>query len=1361
MCAQVYGVVYRDPSPKINGRKGQTQGGVDVFVNASGIGRIGIQCKKYFRSVLKWEHVTDEVGKADKAKTPIRRLLIATTSPSDSALLHEVQLLSDRREAEGLFTVEVEFWEDIENRIESHAVLQDSYVPHSPGAAYHRQEQQLMAMHAVVVETRDAVVNAASLPVAREDSVNKVISSQLDHTNELLKNDHYQDALAHVGAIGTDLGPFDEHQKARWHLQRGLCLWFSRDDIQEAATHFLKAADLYPDDERMAAAGVRGRMMKDEVGAALAAGQLAVERFPASQQVWLTNVNVKMLNGEKVALEDFPSSMRTEPDVLQMAALAARGQGDMSLALKLSQQAAAHPEARFFTRAATLRLAVESAARSPVAAMHGLLPDAVLEAIRSATALFDPRLERLWGIQSGAVQETAAHLGYAFLLQRRNQEALDVALEAEVHGIRSRELLRVHVHALSELNRVNDALELGRARLDELNAEALVAVCELAAKQGDVALLERALESVKAWSPPDQETVDIITALRWSALSRAGDRERAINEILAAQLEVKGSFILICAAARMLGKADRRLEAADLIGKAKSLVNHASSDSKKLMLAELLFTAERWTEAAALFEALAPAGKLSELHNRILACYVNTESRKKAKDLLSSFPDGWAENDATRQLAIDLGQSAGDWQFLRPLAEAQLQKAPTRAVSWLFKLHVEFHLQTPAALQDLVRRVPAELSGSVRNLAQLASLELRYDEAARGMRRLYRLVRENYDDPEAFSAYFIGIVAARHDLPMMDDVMPSVVAGSSVTLLDEYGQEQRIIIDPPDVGALPKRDGFISYGSSEATALLGALPDQVVEMPGKAFGGARKFTVKAVQSPYRRMLHIAEQKAHTLSGLPHMKSVAVGRSGEPAKDFAQVHAEIQRSNSITKQIFDAYATGSLTLGGFCHMQGRSAIDVVTGWPSDGPPLFVGTGIAEEREQAMQALQASDTNYVTDALTIAEIVNLDAFDILAALPKLYISPTTVQVLEDFLREAESDESFGTAVDIDGKLAFIEYDDTYRRRRLKFARAMLEVVAKYCIAQPAYGDLAPPAEYAQITDILQAEEREVLLLAKEHGGTLLTLDGRLRVLARLVLDVSGIWPQALLMHCLATGRVTAWQSAEMTSKQFLNNRSFMSLAPHDLVWMVMQGGGYLQRGLLLFKRYLESPESEFESTTRVAFHFLATVARLLTHLDAFGEILIHIVEATLRRKGSPSGFLDAVTAFVNDLPIELAGAEHLYPIANAARASRIRIQRRYLAECVAEARELAAAPQNGRPVAVRVLYCSKVPWIVFEKATELGAPVEQERTGSSSENLVAIEHKKEQPAGPEATATPKAYLVAQPQSSGAPARKERGQ
>ena len=160
MCAQVYGVVFKDPKPKMNGRRGQKQGGVDVFVKSADLGRIGIQCKKYTLKPVKWEDVEEEVKKADDFKTPIKQLLLATTAVSDAALLHKIQLLSDQREAVGLFTVEIEFWEDICNHVDSYGVLQDHYAPNTPGAAYHRQEQQLSSLLAVAVETREAVLQS-------------------------------------------------------------------------------------------------------------------------------------------------------------------------------------------------------------------------------------------------------------------------------------------------------------------------------------------------------------------------------------------------------------------------------------------------------------------------------------------------------------------------------------------------------------------------------------------------------------------------------------------------------------------------------------------------------------------------------------------------------------------------------------------------------------------------------------------------------------------------------------------------------------------------------------------------------------------------------------------------------------------------------------------------------------------------------------------------------------------------------------------------------------------------------------------------------------------------------------------------
>lgn len=363
MCAHVYGVVFDDRMPKMNGRRGQVQGGVDVFVKEAGVGRVGIQCKKYTMKPVKWDDVVDEIGKADKHGTPIKKLILATTAPNDAALLKKVQELSDAREAKGLFLVEVEFWEDICNHIDRFPVLQDSYAPNSPGAAYHRQDAALSNLQTLVLEQRDTLLGMSALPTARLDSVDRLISDQLDRTNELLKAGRYRDALDHLAVVGKDLGPFDAHQKARWYLQKGLSLWFMRLDDGEAAHLFLKAFELYPNDERMAAAQVRGLMLEKKLPEASSAGEAALERFPDSQQVWFALANARLVQGEPVRMSDVPEALKQEPDTLQFLAQAELKAGNLDAAIKFSQEAANHPAAAFFIRANALRIAAECGSR--------------------------------------------------------------------------------------------------------------------------------------------------------------------------------------------------------------------------------------------------------------------------------------------------------------------------------------------------------------------------------------------------------------------------------------------------------------------------------------------------------------------------------------------------------------------------------------------------------------------------------------------------------------------------------------------------------------------------------------------------------------------------------------------------------------------------------------------------------------------------------------------------------------------------------------------------------------------------------------------------------------------------------------
>ncbi len=112
------------------------------------------------------------------------------------------------------------------------------------------------------------------------------------------------------------------------------------------------------------------------------------------------------------------------------------------------------------------------------------------------------------------------------------------------------------------------------------------------------------------------------------------------------------------------------------------------------------------------------------------------------------------------------------------------------------------------------------------------------------------------------------------------------------------------------------------------------------------------------------------------------------------------------------------------------------------------------------------------------------------------------------------------------------------------------------------------------------------------------------------------------------------------------------------------------------------------------------FLEQLAQMQVQLGAFGELLVHIVEAALRHKQCPSNFLMQISQFLDDLTEDSAGPVSGYPLANENRMQRRNMQRRFLLKKLQEACALAEQPQVDRPVSIRVLYCTKLPQVMLD-------------------------------------------------------------
>lgn len=136
LCRALFAAVFGNPLAMRNGRSGQPQHGVDVYVelpNEPG-GWVGIQCKgkeSGYGAKATAKEFDAELAKADQFEPRLSRWIFVTTAPDDGALQAHVRKVSKARTSAGTFPVEVLGWRSLQSLIAQHEkVLRQFYSEH-------------------------------------------------------------------------------------------------------------------------------------------------------------------------------------------------------------------------------------------------------------------------------------------------------------------------------------------------------------------------------------------------------------------------------------------------------------------------------------------------------------------------------------------------------------------------------------------------------------------------------------------------------------------------------------------------------------------------------------------------------------------------------------------------------------------------------------------------------------------------------------------------------------------------------------------------------------------------------------------------------------------------------------------------------------------------------------------------------------------------------------------------------------------------------------------------------------------------------------------------------------------------------
>ncbi len=1135
------------------------------------------------------------------------------------------------------------------------------------------------------------------LSSARPGSANIVISAQLDAISSKLKRFHYRDAREDLRAIGKDHGLFDEHQKARWYQQRGICTWHLGEDL-DAAADFIRAADLSSDDDKMVAARIRGLMLLKRTDEAVTASEAALGRFPESLHVWLASANAKMVTGEHIELHDVPVDMRNEADVLQTLAWSKHFRGLDRDAVSLVLRAIQVESAGFFTRHAALAIVIQAVMKGGILCFYGLLPEDLKTALEHVTEAFKPRIERLWDAQaSETVASAATHLGCAYLLLNNPGEALKIVQEADAYGVDSPGLLRVELDALDKLGKSEELLKFGNANVRKLNGEGLVRLAQEAGNLADLALVDLCVDAGANLTPSDPWVSDVLRAIRWTSYLRSYRKVEIIDEIRNAGLEKSKNLHLVVAGARILWRTDEKDAADRLIVCAKAIQNEVGLQEGELILAELYFDLKRFADAIPHYVNFLPKGQHSELHNRLFCCYLKVGSTRKAKQLLESFPKEWIDDDDSRSLAIELGQLASDWRMLTSLADTQFKKESNHISSWLFKFMVDVRRKSVSDLQAFLATAPMDLSGSIHQVSQLAGLELRYGLETNGMRRMYQMRRRNLENVESASALVLTIVGVSARLPNMEQNLDIVSPGTSLTLQDDKGNLHTLTIDPAELPLLPESGEFKPATSDEAARFIGAKVGTQVEVGGP-YGQTRIFMVTAISSAYRR-LHDCAHHALTTSITPasNLMSMSVPTGPDGKADFSEMLGQLQRSSAHGKAAMHQYETHPISLGFLGKLLGKNPIELVQVWPSNGPALASCEGTLPERMAAVGLLEDFARTFVIDGATLAEFVFLECTAALAIFPTLYISEIGRDTIYGMLEAAKHNRSVGHAFEEDGKLGFIEHTDATHKREVARLEAVITALEKFCVVQPAYGPENPPELLLELKELTSEDEYATLMLASEKEAVLVSLDGHLRGWAAAV-NIQGVWPQVVLMQAERTGVLSKDQYALSAARLFMAQRAFTALNSYDLLILCMQGDTWLQFGFSKYLRHLAHPNTEFETALNVALAFIQELSAQLLTFGVVAEFVRHLVHGLLRHPECPDTMMSIMDNFLERLIKPARTYADFYPPAADTRQRQYEAQLGFLKEAAREGEAWSHEPWRERDVQVRVMHGGRSPMFV---------------------------------------------------------------
>lgn len=1041
-----------------------------------------------------------------------------------------------------------------------------------------------------------AVIASAEIPQdllsAAMSPASSIFSRHLDRVKQLHNDRCYREALAQLETLQDDLEAFDTHQKARWYFLRGMCKWHLAED-DSAASDLETAAKIHTEDDRIAAGSVRALLLRKEVARALEVGQELMQRFPESFAVWQIVTNARVMNRQVLTEDDIPLAFADMAGAWQMLASSLASAEDDEGAIRAIEIALEKPDASIFILENFLRLVVRSATQNTFHVNNRWQPEDRRQLLLAAISRFDDREKVLWSEQSVRVKtDIVFHLAYAFLLLSEPAQALAIIEQGRQRGVPGHAgTSRIEIEALRDLERNEEVVKRFEAHINQLDTDALVPFGQACLNEGRDDLLQHAMAEVArriaaAESPADDMLFlasKIFHQLHWELLLRERQHERVrseLNELGVSPASTNIAYLVFAARAYV----DDELIRQRYVDRVAELALTSTVAHELALASQLMFTVQRFDEVILILERVLPNDTYTPLHDDLIQCYAMLDQRAKLRDLLKALPADWRNSKDARQAALHVYGNAGDWPRMLELAEEAVVKHPEDAAAWLLLIQISASADVET-MRACLSRLPMSLSGTTESLLRLGSIELTHGDFDQGMERIYRAMRCSAGELEATALHMMIMITVAQASKRAQEKPHAVGPGTSVELEDSAGASGHISIDLESTTPLPETEEFVLPISAKAAALMGLQVGEQVSFP--TLVGQQTFVVKRLISVHQRLIELSNHRIlNTVAPSKMLTAMSIPRLENGDYDLSIFIEQLEMRKAKGLHTLNLYQQHVASIGLVARLIGVDVIDLVKEWPAEGGTLEVSfeRGVLDNPF----AGAATTLSWAVDLTMLVELATLGLLDVLEHLPAVYVSSATKLALATKIDKSSRLRPVGMMYAYEGKLGIEQQTEEGWMRDQAFLNAIESAIDSYCRVVPSYGPRSA-AHLVKLQDVLSDEDYATLLVCQEYGCGLLSLDGRLRLMAN-TLDIRTASPQMLLSHAASHGHLSWVEYSCAIVKMIIGQRNFIGIDTFDLIAMMDQGPVFANLGLNSLRAYLATPLLAFTSAVPVITDFI---------------------------------------------------------------------------------------------------------------------------------------------------------------------------